>query len=436
MYMEELECMEAGPLRELQLERLRRLVDYVLERSSFYSGLLREAGIVSGGDIRELADISRLPFTRKNDLRDHYPFGMFCVPLESVAEIHASSGTTGNPTVVGYTAGDISLWRRVMARSLAIAGAVPADIVQNAYGYGLFTGGLGVHYGALELGAAVIPISSGGTKKQIKIMHDFGSTILTCTPSYSLFMAEEAAAMGYDPRRSPVRIGILGAEPWSENLRQAVEEAWDMIALDIYGLSEIIGPGVAQECPAKAGLHVYSDVFFPEVIDPETGDPQPEGRPGELVFTTLTKEALPLIRYRTGDIVTLTWRPCSCGRTQPRISRILGRTDDMLIIRGINVFPSQIEDVLLGIEEAEPHYQLVVDRDRGLDTLEIQVEISGEFFSDEIKQLQELRNKIKREIESVLNLVVEVKLVEPKTIERSQGKAKRVIDLRREKDQL
>jgi len=433
-YMPELEGMDLEARRDLQLERLRRLTDYVLERSSFYPPLLREAGVRAGSDISSLADLTRLPFTRKQALRDGYPFELFCVPRQELVEIHASSGTTGNPTVVGYTAGDIQLWRMVMARSLAVAGATAEDVIQNAYGYGLFTGGLGVHYGALELGAAVVPMSSGGTVKQLKLMHDFQTTVITCTPSYSLFMAEEARDMGYEPRSAPIRIGILGAEPWSENLRRAIEEAWDIIALDIYGLSEIIGPGVAQECQAKQGLHVYSDVFFPEVIDPESGQALPDGEPGELVITTLTKEALPLLRYRTGDIVTLDHSPCSCGRTTPRISRILGRTDDMLIIRGINVFPSQIEDVLLRVEEAEPHYHLLVDRIRGLDTLEVQVEVSELVFSDEVRRLQELKNRIKREIEGVLNLVVSVKLVEPRTIERSMGKAKRVTDLRGQRE--
>lgn len=433
-YMKELECLPAEARAQLQLDRLRNLVDYVREKSTFYPALLKERGITGGGDLGNLSDLSRLPFTRKKDLRDHYPFGLFCVGREGLAEIHASSGTTGNPTVVGYTKNDIRLWRLVMARALAVAGVTPADVIQNAYGYGLFTGGLGIHYGALELGAAVVPMSSGGTARQLKLMHDFQATVITCTPSYSLFMAEEARELGYDPAKSPIRIGILGAEPWSENLRQAIEEVWRMTALDIYGLSEIIGPGVAQECAAKRGLHVFSDVFFPEVVDPDTGMTVPGGVAGELVITTLTKEALPLIRYRTGDIVTMDEAPCACGRTTPRISRVLGRTDDMLIIRGINVFPSQIEEVLLRVEEAEPHYQLVVDRVRGLDTLEVQVEVGDSVFSDEVRRLEELKDKIKRELESVLNLVVAVKLVEPRSIERSMGKAKRVVDRRREKN--
>lgn len=430
IWNEQIECMPPEEMEALQSERLRKLVAYVLGNSAFYQNRFKKAGIAAG-DIRGISDLKKLPFTRKTDLRDNYPFKMFCVPLRDVLEIHASSGTTGNPTVVAYTRNDIKLWSEVMARTLAVAGATPDDIVQNAYGYGLFTGGLGIHYGALELGASVVPMSSGGTKRQLKLMHDFKSTVLTCTPSYALFMAEEAREMGIDPRESTLRIGILGAEPWSDGLRREVEDAWDITALDIYGLSEIIGPGVAQECPSKNGLHIYNDVFLPEVIDPETGEPVEEGEDGELVITTLTKEANPLIRYRIGDIVNITYQRCSCGRTLPRISKIKGRTDDMLIIRGINVFPSQIEAVLLDVEGAQPHYLLVVDRIKGLDTLEVQVEVNEDIFSDEIKKLQQLSETIKKEIESVLALVVDVKLVEPKTIERSMGKAKRVVDKRK-----
>lgn len=426
----EIECMEPGKLESLQLERLRNLADYLCRRSDFYRSKFESAGI-SADSVKTPADLKKLPFTRKSDLRDSYPFGMFCVDMKEVREIHASSGTTGNPTVVAYTRNDIKLWSEVMARCLTIAGATPDDVVQNAYGYGLFTGGLGIHYGSLELGAAVVPMSSGGTKRQLKLMRDFGSTVITCTPSYALFMAEEARDMGIDPLKSPIRIGVLGAEPWTEGLRREIEAAWDMTALDIYGLSEIIGPGVAQECPRKEGLHIFSDVFLPEVIDPATGEERPEGEDGELVITTLTKEAIPLLRYRTGDIVSITYDRCGCGRTLPRISKVKGRTDDMLIIRGINVFPSQIEAVLLEVEGAQPHYQLVVERVKGLDTLEVQVEVDENVFSDEIRKLEELRRKIKQEIESVLALVVEVKLVEPKTIERSMGKSKRVIDRRR-----
>jgi phenylacetate-CoA ligase len=430
IWNEKVECLPVEKLAALQWERLQALVAYVLRKSPVYPRKFKEAK-VSAGDVKKLADIKRLPFTRKIDLRDTYPFGMFCVPAKEVAEIHASSGTTGNPTVVGYTRGDLKLWGEVMARTLCVAGVVKGDIVQNAYGYGLFTGGLGFHYGALEMGIPVLPMSSGVSKRQLKLMHDFKTTVLACTPSYVLYLGEEAKEEGYNPKDSPVRIGILGAEPWSENMRREIESIWGMKALDVYGMSEIIGPGVAQECSEKNGLHIYSDVFFPEVIDPKTGEDVGEGKDGELVITTLTKEALPLIRYRTGDIVSINRSPCRCGRTSPRISKIKGRTDDMLIIRGINVFPSQIETILLQVEGTTPHYLLVVDRIKGLDTLEVQVEVSLEAFSDEVRRMQDLRDKIRHEIQGVLGIVVDVKLVEPKTIERSQSKAKRVIDKRK-----
>jgi phenylacetate-CoA ligase len=425
------ECMPPEQLRALQLERLRNLVKIAYEKVPHYKKVLDEKGL-QAEDIHSLDDLQSIPFTYKNDLRDSYPFGMLAVPLDDVAEIHASSGTTGNPTVVAYTKNDVMLWSHVMARTIACAGCTPRDIVQNAYGYGLFTGGLGFHYGAMELGAIVVPTSSGQTKRQLKLMQDFGSTVLTCTPSYAIYMAEEAMASGIDPRKTSIRLGILGAEPWSNEIRKEIEEKWDMLACDIYGLSEIIGPGVAVECPAKDGLHVFSDHFLPEIIDPETGEPRPDGERGELVFTTLTKEALPLLRFRTGDVTDITHQRCSaCGRTMPRISKIFGRTDDMLIIRGINVFPSQIESVLLSVEGAEPHYLIVVDREKGLDKLQLQVEVSQELFTDEVKGLEALREKIVDEIESVLGIKVSVKLVEPQTIERSMGKAKRVIDKRR-----
>ena len=430
IWRKDVECLPVDKLRALQLERLKALVARVVERVPFYTKVFADAGITAQG-ITSLDDLPKLPFTRKTDLRDNYPFGLLAVPLIEVKELHASSGTTGNPTVVAYTKNDIALWSDVMARALACAGAVPGDVVQNAYGYGLFTGGLGIHYGALELGATVVPMSSGGTKRQIKLMHDFGATVLTCTPSYALFMAEEAADMGVDTRRSPLRVGVHGAEPWTEGMRREIEETWNIKAMDIYGLSEIIGPGVAEECQAQDGLHVFSDVFLPEVIDPDTGEPRPDGKDGELVITTLTKEALPLIRYRTGDIVSITHEPCKvCGRTSPRMSKVRGRTDDMLSIRGVNVFPSQIESVLLEVEGAKPHYQLIVDRQGSLDQLEVQVEIDEGVFSDEIKVLEDLERRIHRELESVLGLSVSVRLVEPRTIERSVGKAKRVIDKR------
>ncbi len=430
IWNEKIETMPLEDLKNLQSDRLVKLVRYVYDRCPVYRKKFEEAG-VSPSDIRSIDDIAKLPFTTKLDMRDNYPYGLFSAPREEVVEIHVSSGTTGNPTLVGYTREDIKLWSEVMARALCCAGAKPDDIIQIAYGYGLFTGGLGFHYGALEMGLTIIPTSSGQTKRQLKIMQDFQPRILACTPSYCLYMAEEAKEMGLDPRKGSWRIGIFGAEPWSEAIRKEIEETWNMTATDIYGLSEIIGPGVSQECTYKEGLHLFSDVFYPEIIDPETGKHVPEGQDGELVITTLTKQAIPLIRYRTRDIVSMTTAPCRCGRTSPRTSKIKGRTDDMIVVRGINVFPSQIEHVLLGIEGTHPHYQLVIDRQaHKLDEVEIMVEVDERIFSDEIKQMRALEQKIKKEIEAVLSIGVKVKLVEPKTIQRSEGKAKRVVDKR------
>ncbi|PIE33503.1 phenylacetate--CoA ligase [candidate division KSB3 bacterium] len=431
IWQKDIEYMELSTLREIQSERLVALAQRVYEHVPFYTAAFDQKGLVPT-DIQSLDDISKLPFTRKTDLRDNYPFKLFAVPMSEILEIHASSGTTGNPTVVAYTKNDIKVWSEVMARTLMTAGVTQDDIIQNAYGYGLFTGGLGVHYGALELGAAVIPMSAGGTKRQLKLMEDFGSTVITCTPSYSLFMAEEAIEMGIDPTAFKLKVGIYGAEPWTHNMRKEIEARWNLKAVDIYGLSEIIGPGVAIECiEGQEGLHLFSDHFYPEIIEPGGEKPVAAGESGELVITTLTKEGLPLIRYRTGDIVSITDEQCPhCGRTSPRISKVKGRTDDMLIIRGVNVFPSQIESVLLNIEEAEPHYLLVVDRIGSLDQLEVQVEVSEKIFTDEIKGLETLKKKIQREIESTLNIVVKVKLVEPRAIERSMGKSVRVIDNR------
>ena len=423
--------MEAGALKELQSTRLVKLVQRVYENVPFYTAAFDAKGLAPA-DVKGLDDIGKLPFTRKTDLRDNYPFKLFAVPMRDILEIHASSGTTGNPTVVAYTKNDIQLWSEVMARTLAAAGATADDVVQNAYGYGLFTGGLGVHYGALELGAAVVPVSAGGTKRQLKLMGDFGSTVITCTPSYSLFMAEEAVEMGLDPTAFKLKVGIYGAEPWTHNMRKEIESRWNLKAVDIYGLSEIIGPGVAIECvEGQDGLHLFSDHFYPEIIDPKTEQPVAAGEIGELVITTLTKEGMPLIRYRTGDMVALTYGECPhCGRTSPRMSKVKGRSDDMLIIRGVNVFPSQIESVLLDIEHAKPHYLLVVDRVGSLDQLEVQVEIDEQIFSDEIRALETLERTVQKEIESTLGLLVKVKLVEPRTIERSMGKSVRVIDNR------
>ncbi len=430
IYNIEYETMPREALEAIQLRRLQSTVERVYATVPFYRRKLQEAGIAPA-DIRSLEDLRRLPFTTKQDLRDNYPFGMFAVPMDNVVRIHASSGTTGKPTVVGYTARDIGMWSELMARALS-AGASRGDIIHNAYGYGLFTGGLGVHYGAERLGASVIPISGGNTKRQIMIMKDFGPTILTCTPSYALHLAEVAVDMGLDFKDFRFRSGIFGAEPWSEQMRAEIERKLNLTAIDIYGLSEVIGPGVSIEClEAKKGLHVFEDHFIPEVIDPKTEEVLPYGVSGELVFTSITKEAFPILRYRTRDISSLNPEPCVCGRTHVRMHRISGRTDDMLIIRGVNVFPSQIESVLMETEGVEPHYQLVVDREDNLDILTVMVEIGEQAFSDEVRRLQDLEKKIAKNIKEYLGVSAKVKLVEPKSIARSEGKAIRVIDNRK-----
>jgi len=422
--------MEVGALRALQSDRLREAVRRAYDRVPYYRAKLDAAG-VGPGDIRGMSDIERLPFTTKDDLRETYPFGLFAVPMEEVVRIHASSGTTGKSTVVGYTRNDIATWSEVMARTLAAGGTHRGDIVQNSYGYGLFTGGLGAHYGAELIGASVIPTSGGQTQRQVQIVQDFGVTVLCCTPSYALVIAEAGKEMGVDWAAAPLRVGFFGAEPWSQTMRQEIEAALRIDALDIYGLSEVTGPGVAFECLQKAGLHVNEDHFYPEVIDPATGKQVKPGERGELVFTALTKEALPLLRYRTRDLTRLIEETCPCGRSLRRMERVTGRSDDMLIIRGVNVFPSQIEEVLMGIEGTTPNYLLVVDRKpRQMDELEVQVEVSAERFSDEIAKLAAIADRIRAGIENALGLHVSVRLVEPKTIERSMGKAKRVVDRR------
>lgn len=429
-YDEEFETLPRQALEALQLKRLRSVVERVYENVPFYKRSFAEAGI-KPEDVRSLEDLRRLPFTLKQDMRDSYPYGLFAAPMEEIVRIHASSGTTGKPTVVGYTKKDIDTWTKLMARSFVTAGVHKGDIIHNAYGYGLFTGGLGAHYGAECLGASVIPMSGGNTKRQIMIMKDFGSTVLTCTPSYSLYMAEAAKEEGIDFRSLQLRVGIFGAEPWSESMRNEIEAKLNLTAIDIYGLSEIMGPGVAIECvEAKSGLHIWEDHFIAEIIDPATCKPVPDGEKGELVITTITKEGIPLIRYRTRDITSITREPCSCGRTHARIARMSGRSDDMLIIRGVNVFPSQIEAILMEIEGVEPHYLLIIDRKDNLDNLEIQVEVDEALFSDEIKHLQALASLIEKEIKELLGVSSKVRLVEPKTIARSEGKAKRVIDKR------
>jgi len=430
IWKEDVECLDPAGLKALQSDYLRKLIPYIYHNCPVYKQKLDEAGVAPDG-IQSIDEIKRLPFTTKEDMRDHYPYGLFSAPQDHINEIHVSSGTTGNPTLVGYTKDDLKLWGDVMARVLCCAGAEPHDTIQIAYGYGLFTGGLGFHYGALEMGLRIIPTSAGQTARQLKIMQDFKPRIIACTPSYALYMAEEAKEMGLDPSQGNWKIGIFGAEPWSNSIRDEIEAAWNMLATDVYGLSEIIGPGVAQECGFKDGLHIFSDVFFPEIIDPNTGEDVPEGQDGELVITTLTKQGIPLIRYRTRDIVSMVQETCRCGRTSPRISKIKGRTDDMIVVRGINVFPSQIEHVLVGIEGTQPYYQIVVDRKaHKLDEVEVLVEVEQKFFSDEIKRLNEIRDKIRREIQAVLSVGVKVTLVEPKTIERSMGKSKRIVDKR------
>jgi len=430
IYNEKVECLSEDGLKELQSDRLKIFLEKVYGHSEFYRKKMDGAG-VSLSDIKSIDDIAKLPVTEKEDLRDHYPFGLFAEPVSDIREIHVSSGTTGNPTVVGYSSQDIELWADVIARSLCCAGAVPGDMIQIAYGYGLFTGGLGLHYGSMKLGLTVIPCSSGQTKRQLKLLNDFKPRLLACTPSYALYMSESAKDLGISLGDCSWEISIFGAEPWSESMRSEIEKRLKIAAIDIYGLSEIIGPGVACECHYKDGLHVPSDVFYPEVVDPKTLEPLPAGSPGELVITPITKVGMPLIRYRTRDIVTIDHEQCRCGRTSPRISKVLGRTDDMIVVRGINVFPSQVEEVLLGIEGTQPYYQLVVDREaNGLDKLEVLVELEESFFSDEVKQLQHFEQHVAKEIEAVLGVGAKVRLVEPKTIERSEGKAKRIVDKR------
>jgi phenylacetate-CoA ligase len=425
------ECMSTEALRTLQFARLKNLVERVYTNVPFYRQKLDAAG-VKPSDIKTLEDISKLPFTTKDDLRTTYPYGLLAVPQSEIVEIHMSSGTTGTPVVDAYTKRDMDDWSEGMARTLSGAGATRNDTVQNAYGYGLFTGGLGSHYGASKIGATVIPVSSGNTQKQLMLIRDFKTTIVTCTPSYALYLAEQAKEMGIDPTKLGLRAGCFGAEPWSENMRKEIEKAWNIKAYDIYGLTEITGPGVAFECEAQYGMHVNEDLWFPEIIDPATGKPLKDGEKGELVITTITKEGTPLIRYRTRDITFIIKEKCGCGRTLRRIHRLFGRTDDLLIIRGVNVFPSQIEHALIEIQGVEPNYLIIVDRSAQthLDEAELHVEVNPDAFSDETKDMESLRNRIEAVMKSKLGINLKVKLVEPKSIERSTGKAKRVIDKR------
>ncbi len=421
-----MECMPRDQLRALQDERLRDVVRRVYESVPFYRGKMQKLGITPT-DIHGVGDIELLPFTEKQDLRDHYPFGLFAVPQSEIVRIHASSGTTGKPTVVGYTGGDIDRWSEMMARSMYAAGVGKHDIVQVAYGYGLFTGGLGAHYGAERVGATVVPISGGNTTRQLMLLQDFGATALCCTPSYALNLAEALHAEGV--KRTKLKAGIFGAEPWTEAMREKIEDMLGIDAINIYGLSEVMGPGVSVECLCKQGMHIWEDHFLPEVIG-ENGKGLPYGERGDLTFTTLTKHGMPLLRYRTHDLCTLTDEPCACGRTHVRMGRVMGRTDDMLIIRGVNVFPSQVEHALLTVEGIVPQYQIVVERQGNLDTMEVQVELAPEFMSDTVRDMEALEKRIVNAIAAHALVSASVKLCQPGALPRSEGKAKRVIDKR------
>ncbi|MEW6586459.1 MAG: phenylacetate--CoA ligase [Nitrospirota bacterium] len=429
VWNKEAECMRIKDREDLQLERLKAIAGRAYKNVPYYKKRFDEVK-VKPGDIKSLKDINRLPFTTKTDLREGYPFGLFAVPRKEIVEVHTSSGTTGKPTVSGYTRKDIEIWGEVMARALTMCGATRDDVIQNGYGYGLFTGGLGVHYGAQRIGATVVPVSAGQTKRHLDIMQDFGSTILTCTPSYALYLTEAAIEAGINIKKLKLKAGCFGAEMWTDRMRDEIEKRFHLIALNIYGLTEIIGPGVAQECEQKNGLHISDDHFYPEVVSPETLEPLPEGERGELVLTTLTRDGMPMIRFRTRDITALRRERCKCGRTLVRMDRVTGRSDDMLKIRGVLIFPSQIEKALLEIKGVEPHYQIIVTRPQHLDEIEVQVETSKKFFSDEVRRLEQVRKDIEKHIENSIGLRVKVTLVEPKTLPRSEGKAKRVIDKR------
>ena len=424
----DLETAPREVLHWIQSRRLVKMVENCYNNVPLYKKRFDEMGLLPG-DIKSIDDIHKLPFTYKTYLRDNYPFGMIAVPKEQLVRIHASSGTTGKQTVVGYTKNDIDVWAKGAARALVAAGATKSDYIHVSYGYGLFTGGLGLHYGAEMLGATAIPVSSGNTKRQVDILRDYGSDFLCCTPSYAMYIGETVRDMGIDPKTLKLRGGIFGAEAWSENMRREIEKILDIKAYDIYGLSEIAGPGVSFECKEQTGMHINEDFFYPEIIDPETGEQLPDGEYGELVFTCIGKEALPLLRYRTRDICKLSHKPCSCGRTLVKMSKTRGRTDDMLIIRGINVFPSQVEHVLLSLN-MEPNYQIIVDRKNNLDTMEVQVEMSDQMFSDKVRNLEDVEHNIAAALQSTLNIAAKIRLVEPKSLPRSEGKAKRVIDKR------
>lgn len=431
MWNREMEAMPRNKLEKLQLERLKRTLDLAYRRVPFYTRAFDQSRL-RPAEVKSVEDLTRLPFTTKQDLRDNYPFGMLTVPVAQVSRIHASSGTTGKPTVGAYNKHDLGVWAEVMARVYAAAGVGKKDLVHNAYGYGLFTGGLGFHLGAEKIGATVVPVSGGLSKRQITLMEDFGATVLACTPSYALVLAETAHEMGVDLRtRMKVRVGIFGAEPWTEEMRQDIQERMNLEAYDIYGLTEIIGPGVSVECPFHNGLHIFEDHFLAQLIDPDTGETIPDGETGELVITTLTKEAMPMIRYRTRDRVTLTREACECGRTIARMSKVKGRTDDMLVVRGVNVFPSQIEEVVLAADGLAPHYLIVLDRpENELDTLEVWVEASPELWGRGGDAAKQVETRINRDLQETLGLSAFVRVLHPNSIQRSEGKAKRVIDKR------
>jgi len=424
------ECLDRESLRALQLQRLQETLERAAGCVPCYQGKFSDCGFVPG-DLGSLGDLRKLPFTTKDDLRLNYPYGMFAVPMREVVRIHSSSGTTGKPTVVGYSRNDLQIWSELVARFLTAAGVTQDDIVHIAFGYGLFTGAFGLHYGSERIGASVIPMSGGNTEKQVMIMQDYRSTALVSTPSYALTIADYLEKNGIDPASLALRVGLFGAEPWSEEMRREIETRLAIVATDNYGLSEIIGPGVAGECLARKGMHIFEDHFIPEIIDPESGEVLPEGSVGELVLTTITKEALPMIRYRTRDITRLHYEPCSCGRTHVRMDKTMGRSDDMLIIKGVNVFPTQIEEVLFQVEGCEPHYQLIIDRQGNADTLEVQVEVNEKIFFDEMKMQRAFIDKVSRRLASVLGVSAKVKLVEPASMPRHEGKAQRVIDRRK-----
>ena len=430
IYDPAIECIDRAELKVMQLARLQETVKLVYDRVPLYRERMDAKGI-KPEDIKSLDDLRLLPFTNKSDLRDEFPFGLLTADKRDIVRIQGSSGTTGKPIVSGYTENDVEVWTEMVARSLTAAGGGPEDIIQVTYGYGLFTGGLGAHQGATRIGAMTVPMSSGNTQRQLMMMHDLGSTILCCTPSYAIFLGESLKEMGYDVSEFQLKSGVFGAEPWTEEMRDKIEELFNINAYNIYGLTEIAGPGVAYECVAKEGMHINEDHVIAEIVDPDSGEPLPYGERGELVFTTITKTGMPMIRYRTHDICVLTEEVCSCGRTHARMGRITGRTDDMLIIRGVNVFPSQIEAALIEVEEVTPHYMMIVDRVNNLDTLEVQVELEPKYYTDEIRTIEALNKKIAHVIQQALGINAKVKIVEPQTLVRSEGKAVHVIDKRK-----